>query len=72
MTTMWTNFAKTGIPLPKDNKLDSNVEWIKYNPKKPAYLNIGNELEIKMTGINSERMNEWDKLFPLKQLPGSA
>ncbi|XP_044018737.1 esterase FE4 [Aphidius gifuensis] len=72
MTTMWTNFAKTGIPLPKDNKLNSNIEWIKYNQKKPAYLNIGNELEIIMTGINTERMNEWDKLFPLKSLPGSA
>lgn len=72
MTTMWTNFAKNGTPLPKNNKLNPNIEWIKYNQKKPTYLNIGNELEIKMTGINTERMNEWDKLFPLTPLAGSA
>ena len=68
MTAIWANFAKTGEPIPKDDSLFSNVKWEKYTTKDKKYLEIGEELVTK-TDLNAERMNFWDKLFPVPPLP---
>ncbi|XP_015127077.1 esterase FE4 [Diachasma alloeum] len=66
-TAMWAHFAKTGEPIPKDNKLFANTTWTKFTLNNNAYLGIGDELTMK-TGLYAERMNLWEKLFPLNAL----
>lgn len=68
MTAIWENFAKTGNPIPKDNALFENVIWQQFIPSNKCYLNIGNELIMKNGNIYPERMQLWDKLFPLPSL----
>jgi carboxylesterase type B len=64
MTGIWSNFAKTGEPIPKeDNKgIFANVFWEKFTPSNKKYLEIDNELVMK-TNLNAERMEVWDELF---------
>nr|QCC89018.1 carboxylesterase 3 [Meteorus pulchricornis] len=66
-TAMWVNFAKTGEPIPKDRDEFKNITWTPFTKENKAYLEIGNELIMK-SGLNEERMNEWDKMFPLPDL----
>lgn len=68
MTAIWSNFAKTGEPIPRDDPNFANVTWNKYTKKDKEYLEIGNDLVVK-TGLNAERMDLWDKLFPIPPLP---
>lgn len=67
-TAMWAHFAKTGEPIPKDDKLFTDIAWTKFALNNSAYLGIDNELTMK-TDLYSERMNLWEKLFPLDPLP---
>lgn len=64
MTAMWVNFAKTGEPILKDNKLFNGVDWPLLTAKKNLYLEIGNEFTIK-SDMFAERYALWDRLFPL-------
>ncbi|XP_066595962.1 esterase FE4-like [Prorops nasuta] len=63
ITSIWTNFATTGEPLPKDVKAVEGVTWTKYSPDKDNYLDLNLEPSMK-TGLYPERMQEWEKLFP--------
>ncbi|XP_043476477.1 esterase FE4-like [Leptopilina heterotoma] len=65
MTAIWENFAKTGKPIPEGNDLFKNVTWNEFTSENKCYLEISNELTMKDGVINPERMNFWDKLFPL-------
>ncbi|XP_032456548.1 uncharacterized protein LOC100116956 [Nasonia vitripennis] len=67
MTAIWSNFAKTGEPIPKDDRNFANVSWERYSAKEKKYLEIGSELVLK-AGLNAERMELWDKLFPVPLL----
>nr|AQY62728.1 carboxylesterase [Cnaphalocrocis medinalis] len=70
LTTMWATFAYTGHPIPtsfnnNEQKEDFlNVTWIPFTHDNLAYLDIGNNLIMKRK-LYVERMNEWEKLFPI-------
>nr|AHJ81335.1 carboxylesterase [Locusta migratoria] len=64
MTKMWSNFIKTGNPTPEKTGL-LNVEWTPLDLSKPAYLEIGSDLSMRQGLYYQERMQLWDKLFPL-------
>ncbi|XP_049800943.1 esterase E4-like [Schistocerca nitens] len=64
MTKMWTNFIKIGNPTPEKTDV-INVEWKTLNLSKPAYLEIGSELQMRQGLYYQERMRLWDRLFPL-------
>nr|AIY69063.1 carboxylesterase [Chilo suppressalis] len=59
MTSLWTNFAKTGNPTP-DTKLGCN--WRTFNAKTKSYLNIGNELTRGVAPLREE-MEFWEKMY---------
>lgn len=61
MTSMWSNFAKTGQPV--SPALVNNVTWEPYLPEKDNYLEISEESRMK-TGLYPDRMQKWDSLFP--------
>ncbi|XP_015597183.1 esterase E4 [Cephus cinctus] len=65
LTTMWTNFAKTGQPIPTNNEDFKNVKWPIYTDKTKEYLDIGDNL-VTDCGLYRNRMSFWDNLFPLK------
>ncbi|CAB0034145.1 unnamed protein product [Trichogramma brassicae] len=67
MTAIWANFAKTGEPIPLEGsgvELFANVTWEPYRLDDQRYLEIGEELSMQ-TRLNAERMDIWDKLFPM-------
>ncbi|XP_012268625.2 esterase E4 [Athalia rosae] len=64
MTTMWTNFAKTGNPIPANNQDFENVTWEPLTPSNKKYLEIGDNLTMK-TGLYAKENEEWDRLFPV-------
>lgn len=68
LTSMWANFAKTGEPIPRKNKLFKNVHWTTLTSTNRAYLEIGEKFKMK-NNMNADRYNLWEKLFPLKPLP---
>ena len=64
MTAMWANFAKTGEPIPNNNKIFTNVTWNAFTTQNLQYLEINNELTMK-TNYNSNIYAFWDRLFPM-------
>ncbi|XP_051164874.1 uncharacterized protein LOC127283823 [Leptopilina boulardi] len=68
MTSIWENFAITGNPIPEDNLIFENVTWQRFTPSNKCYLDIGSELIMKNGNIYPDRMQLWDKLFPLPLL----
>ena len=64
MTTMWTNFAKTGEPIPKNNNLFKGVTWSTLTLKGKEYLEIGEKLTMKRD-MFADRYALWERLFPL-------
>ncbi|XP_057335700.1 esterase E4-like [Microplitis mediator] len=65
MTSMWANFARTGEPIPAGNPDFTNVVWTPFTRENQLYLEIGNDLVMKQN-LYSDRMNEWDRLFPIE------
>ena len=65
MTTMWTNFAKTGEPIPKNNNLLKGVTWSTLTPRGKEYLDI-NEKFTMQRNMFADRYGLWDRLFPLE------
>jgi len=63
MTSMWSNFAKTGQPVPPT--LANNVTWEPYSLTTDNYLEISETPTMK-TRLYADRMQKWDSLFPLK------
>lgn len=45
-----------------------SMKWPLYNQTKRQYLEIGNDLNVKSNGIYTERMQLWDRLFPLQDM----
>lgn len=45
-----------------------NIHWPTYDLSKKQYLEIGNDLKIKSNGIYPERMELWDRLFPVEDM----
>lgn len=70
MTSMWATFAKTGYPIPENNDLFKGVKWDRLTPKNNAYLEINNDLVMK-SNLYADRMNFWERLFPLKDIQSS-
>lgn len=68
LTAIWENFAKTGEPIPKENHLFDNVSWTPITPSRPCYLEMNSEFVMRDGIIYPERMNFWEKLFPLRPL----
>lgn len=62
MTSMWSNFAQTGQPVPPN--LANNITWNPYDLAKDDYLDISEEPKMK-TGFYPDRMQEWERLFPI-------
>ncbi|CAL7939259.1 unnamed protein product [Xylocopa violacea] len=58
-TSIWTSFAQTGEPLPK-----SGIKWNRFIPEENNYLEI-NLTPVMRNGLYPDRMQEWEKLFPL-------
>lgn len=44
------------------------VNWPLYSEDKKNYLEIGQNLNVKMNGIYPERFQLWDRLFPIKEM----
>lgn len=63
-TTLWSHFASTGEPFPKDSDLFKDVVWDTFTDENRLYLDFGSDLVMK-TGLYQDRMDFWDKLFPL-------
>ncbi|XP_049800950.1 esterase E4-like [Schistocerca nitens] len=66
LTKMWANFVKNGNPTSEKNDL-INIEWQPLNLSSPAYLEIGSDLMMKQGFYYKDRMQLWDRLFPLYQ-----
>ncbi|KAF4526359.1 hypothetical protein B566_EDAN014097 [Ephemera danica] len=71
MTSMWTNFARTGLPTP-DASL--GVRWTpvtssSYNPDlvNTRYLDIGAQLTMHEEDLNAERSAFWRNLAEQQQ-----
>ncbi|XP_046991019.1 esterase E4-like [Schistocerca americana] len=64
MTKMWANFIKHGNPTSEKTDL-VNVDWKTLDLSNPAYLEIGSDLTMKQGLYYQERMQLWDRLFPL-------
>ncbi|XP_067007332.2 esterase FE4 [Anabrus simplex] len=61
MLKLWTNFAKTGNPTPKDDPL-LPVKWEPYTSTSPCYLEINEELSMKKH-MFKERMQFWEEFY---------
>ncbi|OAD60209.1 Esterase FE4 [Eufriesea mexicana] len=62
-TSMWTSFIGTGKPVPEDGAF-SHITWDRFVPEQNNYLEINVNPTMK-TGLYPDRMEEWEKLFPL-------
>ncbi|XP_063220696.1 esterase E4-like isoform X2 [Bacillus rossius redtenbacheri] len=59
MTTMWTNFAKTGNPTE-----GLNVSWNPFNLNSQTYLDIDTELSTRdLRKLRPKKSVFWDKLY---------
>ncbi|XP_015176905.1 PREDICTED: esterase E4-like [Polistes dominula] len=67
-TAIWSHFARTGEPIPRNNKLFKNVVWDRFETPKANYLDITLN-PIMKRDIYPERMSVWEELFPLPPLP---
>lgn len=62
-TSIWTSFVQSGEPVPKSGPFNK-IKWDRFNPKQDNYLEINTNPTMK-TGLYLDRMQEWEKLFPL-------
>ncbi|KAF5277163.1 hypothetical protein FQR65_LT03869 [Abscondita terminalis] len=64
LTTIITNFARTGKPIPSPVEGLDNVDWIPFTPENNKYMDIGDTLQMRES-LYEDRYSVWDKLFPL-------
>ncbi|KAJ8959087.1 hypothetical protein NQ318_022344 [Aromia moschata] len=64
LTTLYANFAKTGIPIPSPTEGLDNVNWEPFTLKDQKYLDIGNKLVLKER-LYDDRMLLWITLVGL-------
>ncbi|XP_044731323.1 juvenile hormone esterase-like [Chrysoperla carnea] len=60
MTTLWTNFAKSGNPNPVESD-HINIEWKPFTPYYENYLDIDLKPQLKHA-LFKERIQFWDSL----------
>ncbi|XP_014357338.2 esterase FE4-like [Papilio machaon] len=65
MTTLWTNFAKTGNPTP-DDSLDA--KWLPYTRRGKEFFKIEDIMSMG-NYANGERMNFWNELYKEAGVP---
>lgn len=65
MTSIWSNFAKTGQPVPPT--LANKVTWDPYVSAMDNYLEITEKPSMK-NGLYPDRMQKWESLFPLNPI----
>ncbi|EZA54385.1 esterase E4 [Ooceraea biroi] len=65
MTSVWSNFAETGQPVPPT--LANKVTWEPYVSATDNYLDITKEPKMK-NGLYPDRMQRWESLFPLNPI----
>ncbi|XP_023287504.1 esterase FE4 isoform X2 [Orussus abietinus] len=65
VAVMWTNFAKTGEPVPQDNDSFKNVVWDAFTPLCQLYLHITDMRHMK--SHDKHGFNIWERLFPWKR-----
>lgn len=51
-------------PNDPEDEITNTTTWLQYDTENEYYLNIGNTLEVEK-GLNNERFEIWDKLFPI-------
>ncbi|XP_073818496.1 juvenile hormone esterase-like [Musca autumnalis] len=68
LTRMWYEFAKKSDPNNYSDDYLKNLKWPLYDQSKKQYLEIGNNLNVKTNGIFPQRMQLWDRLFPLQDM----
>ncbi|KAF2886687.1 hypothetical protein ILUMI_19486 [Ignelater luminosus] len=64
LTTLFSNFAYTGNPIPESNEALDNVNWIPFSNQNKEYLDIGQKLAMK-SNLYEDRYAKWDELFPV-------
>ncbi|KAK9875470.1 hypothetical protein WA026_007862 [Henosepilachna vigintioctopunctata] len=62
LVKLWTNFAKHNNPTPENNEDDSGISWIPIEQNKHHYLDIADELTMKMN-LFSERNKFWNDIY---------
>ncbi|XP_034181508.2 uncharacterized protein LOC117604963 [Osmia lignaria lignaria] len=70
-TDMWSNFVQNGEPIPRDNDKLKNVRWTTYVPSQTNFLDINLHPSMK-NSFFPERMQLWERLFPVPKSPGSV
>ncbi|KAB0802871.1 hypothetical protein PPYR_05057 [Photinus pyralis] len=63
MTSMFKNFAETGVPIPKVSHLLDDTEWKPIRPGHEAYLDIDEKMVMK-ENLYQDRYSVWDRLYP--------
>jgi carboxylesterase type B len=64
LTRLFSNFAKTGNPIPTPSEKLDNIKWEPFTLADQKYLDIGNKLTM-LDKLNNERFHEWEKLYPM-------
>ncbi|KAK9875469.1 hypothetical protein WA026_007861 [Henosepilachna vigintioctopunctata] len=62
LVKLWTNFAKHSNPTPENNEDELGIRWIPIEQNKHHYLDIGDELTMKMNPF-SERNKFWNDIY---------
>nr|CAI5851532.1 unnamed protein product [Callosobruchus analis] len=66
LTTLYTNFAKTGNPTPTTDPELDNVKWETFDLKGQKFLEIGNKLMMNEKMFD-DRMKFWETLYPISK-----
>ncbi|XP_044730506.1 esterase E4-like [Chrysoperla carnea] len=66
MTTLWSNFIKTGNPTPEKQSITNNVIWEPLTAKQKNYMNIDSTLSMRKN-LFADRYALWESLFPISK-----
>lgn len=65
---VFTKFCDFSDPNNQSDEHLRNLKWPLYDDKMKSYLEIGDELNVKLHGIFPERLQLWDRLFPIEDM----
>ncbi|XP_063229237.1 juvenile hormone esterase-like isoform X1 [Bacillus rossius redtenbacheri] len=65
LTKLWANFIQTRDPTPERSEIFNYVRWEPITTRNTNYLHQGVKMEMKQ-GLFQDRMNLWDRLFPVQ------
>lgn len=60
--SMWASFVENGEPVPNNNEAFRGVTWDRFVQNNYLEINLNSTMK---TGLYSDRMKEWENLFPL-------